>query len=74
MEKNISKYLTGFQINHKTQNSPLRMMKSWKVRLNNGLKVGITIMDLSKAFYSLNHELLLRKLKAYGLDSNQQLL
>ena len=27
-------------------------------------------MDLSKAFDSLNHELLLTKLKAHGLDSN----
>ena len=28
------------------------------------------IMDLSEAFDSLNHEMLLAKLKAYGLDSN----
>ena len=27
-------------------------------------------MDVSKAFDSLNYELLLGKLKAYGLDSN----
>ena len=27
-------------------------------------------MEISKAFDSLNHELLITKLKAYGLDSN----
>ena len=30
------------------------------------------MMDLSKAFASLNHKLLLTKLKAYGLDSNSE--
>ena len=39
------------------------MIESWKVRLNNGSKGGVIIMDFSKAFDSLNHELLLTKLK-----------
>ena len=70
MQNKFSKYLTGFRKNHNTQNSLLRMIESWKVRLSNGSKVGVIMMDLSKAFDSLNHELLLAKLKAYGLDSN----
>ena len=65
-----NKYLTDFRKNHNMQNSLLKMIKSWKVKLNNRSKVGVIIMDLSKAFDSLNHELLLTKLKAYGLDSN----
>ena len=70
MQKNFSKYLTGFWKNHNTHNSILSMIESWKVKLNNGSKVRVITMDLSKAFDSLNHELLVTKLKAYGLDSN----
>ena len=70
MQKNFSKYLTGFRKNYNTQDSLLRMIESWKVRVINGSKVGVMIMDLFKAFDSLNHELLLTKLKAYGLDSS----
>ena len=45
------------------------MIESWKAKLNNGSKVGVIIMELSEASDSLNHDLLLAKLDAYGLDN-----
>ena len=70
MENKFSKYLSGFRKNHNTQNSLLRMIESWKAKLNNGSNVKVIIMELSKAIDSLNHDLLLAKLETYGLDNN----
>ena len=44
------------------------MTESWGALQNKGQKVGAIMMDLSKAFDTLNHKLLFKKLQAYGFD------
>ena len=70
MEPKLSKYLAGFRAKHNTQHALLKVIETWRAMLNKGNKVGVIIMDLSKAFHTLNHNLLLCKLKAYGFNKN----
>ena len=44
------------------------MIEIWKIAFDENMKVGVIFMDLSKAFDTLIHRLLLAKLKACGLQ------
>ena len=47
------------------------MIEKWKEHLDKkGGIAGAIMMDLSKAFDTLNHELLIAKLEAYGFDKS----
>ena len=62
MQNKFLIYLTGFRKNRGTQQALLKMIETWKTKLNIGHKVGVVYMDLSNAFDSLNRELLIAKL------------
>ena len=46
------------------------MIEFWKAKLNNVSNIGAIIMDLSEAFDSPGHDLLLAKLEAHSLENN----
>ena len=70
MEDKLSKYLTGFRKSHGTQHLLVTMLEKWKKAVDNGEYVSALFLDLSKAFDTINHDLLLAKLKAYGFSPN----
>ena len=59
--------LTGFRKNHNTQRCLMIMLEKWET-LDKGGYICAIFMDLSKAFGTMNHKLLIAKLGAYGFD------
>ena len=70
MKDKLSKCLTGFRKSHGTQHLLVTMLEKWKKAVDKGEYVSALFMDLSKAFDTINHDLLLAKLKAYGFSLN----
>ncbi|KAL9976578.1 hypothetical protein ACROYT_G013899 [Oculina patagonica] len=66
----LSKFLSAYRKGYSCELVLLRLIKDWKRALDNKCVVGAVIMDLSKAFDVIPHDLLLAKLKAYGVSSH----
>ena len=59
-------YRKGFNV----QSALILLLEKWRVALDRRGYGGGILMDLSKAFDTLNQELLIAKLDAYGFDKN----
>ena len=67
IENFLSSSLCGYRKGYNTQYALLAMIERWKKCLDGkGGYAGAILMDLSKAFDTINHELLIAKLEAYG--------
>ena len=59
---------SGFRSLHSTLTSLLEASNSWSVNIDNGLINGVIFINLKKAFDTIDHKILLRKLASYGID------
>ena len=66
LDSRFSKYLCGFRKGHNPSYAILNMTRKWYACLNTSGRVGAILMDLSKAFDCLPHDLLIAKMAAYG--------
>jgi len=70
MDKFLSPFLCGYRKGLSTQTALMHMIEKFKLSLDKKGFSGAILMDLSKAFDTINHELLIAKLAAYGFSKS----
>ena len=64
----LSDHISAYRKGYSCQDVLLKLTEEWRKHLDNNEVVGAVLMDLSKAFDCLPHELLIAKLSAYGFE------
>ena len=64
----LSPYMCDYRKSFSTQHALLSLTEKWKKVLDNNGHGGAILMDLSKAFDTISHDLLIGKLHIYGFS------
>ena len=64
----LSKFLSAYRKSYRCESELLYLIEDWKGALDKNSVVGTVIMEVSKAFDLIPHDLLLVKLSAYGIS------
>ena len=63
----LTKNQSGFRSLHSTVTSLLHLTNNWYLNIDKGMTNLIVLLDLAKAFDTVSHNILLKKLELYGL-------
>jgi retron-type reverse transcriptase len=70
MTRHLSPFFCGYRKGFSAQHALISLLEKWKTILDKNGYAGAILMDLSKAFDCMNHDLLIAKLYAYGFSKN----
>ena len=70
MNNLFSPFISAYRESYNTQHLFIRLIKEWRKNLDNNYFIGAVLMDLSKSFDCIPHDLVIAKLAAYGFDKN----
>ena len=71
VETILSNFISAFRKCYNSNHVFLRLIENWKIFLDKKNFMGTGLMDLSKTFDCISHDLLVAKLHAYGLSVMQ---
>ena len=66
LDKYFAPFISAYRKSYSTQQVLIRLLKEWREKLDKNFIVGSVLMDLSKAFDCIPHDLIIAKLAAYG--------
>ena len=70
VDRFLSAYLCGYRKGFSTQQALKSLLEKWKSVLDRKGDAGVILMDLSEAFDTLNHDLLIAKLHECGFSED----
>ena len=66
----LSKFFSAYRKHYSANHVLTSLIENWKKNLDNIKIVGAVLMDLSKAFDCIPHDLLISKMEAYGFNED----